>query len=75
MSPTAEKGTLYGQHANWVYVLGTAVFLVTGLVVGLMYLPDEWSLARRIGGGLFGGLGSGMCIYGWRLLFYDEEED
>ena len=39
-----------------------------GAVLGVVLLTDEWSLARRIAGGVVGGAGVGILITAPRII-------
>ena len=49
-----------------------ALFMVSsallGLVLGVVCLPDDWTLLRRLLGGVTGGLGAGLVIVAPRMV-------
>lgn len=48
-----------------VTILGCTVI---GIVVGLFYLPDDWTLARKLAGGALGGAGCGLIVTAPRIV-------
>ena len=45
-----------------------AVCTLSGAVAGAVYLPDEWSLARRLAAGAVAGAGSALIVSATRLI-------
>jgi hypothetical protein len=45
-----------------------AVCALAGAAVGAAYLPDDWSLARRIAAGAVAGAGSALLVTATRLI-------
>jgi hypothetical protein len=41
---------------------------LAGAVAGAVYLPGEWSLARRLAAGAFAGAGSALVVSATRLI-------
>jgi hypothetical protein len=41
---------------------------VVGAVVGVFVLPPEWSVMRRIAGGVVGGAGIGFILAATRMI-------
>ena len=56
--------------------LSMAMCTIIGAVLGLLFLGDHLSPARRIVGGVIGGLGTGMLIFATRMMgaFDDDDE-
>ncbi len=42
--------------------------MLGGVVLGLLYLPPDWSLMRRVLGGLVGGAGVGVFVTSHRMI-------
>jgi hypothetical protein len=45
-----------------------AACTLAGAVAGAVYLPDDWSLARRIAAGAVAGAGSALLVTATRLI-------
>lgn len=45
-----------------------AVLTIAGAVAGALYLPGEWSLARRLAGGAVAGAGTALFVTATRLI-------
>lgn len=73
MSADDNKETeFYANHSKAFYVgLPVVVAIVSG-VVGVLYLPEDWSAFRRLAGGVFGGLWCAYCVFMWHYIFYAE---
>lgn len=44
------------------------VCTVVGVVVGLVFLPEEWELWRKLAGGAVGGAGCGLIVTAPRIV-------
>jgi hypothetical protein len=51
----------------WITAL-FAVCAVAGAVAGAVYLPEDWSLARRLAAGALAGTGSALLVTASRLI-------
>lgn len=51
-------------------VLWVLFAITTAICMGLVfnYAPEEWSMLRKIAGGIVGGMWSFMCIFANRIL-------
>lgn len=71
-----DNDTLYGQHSTQTLVLITIFCLVLGLAVAVFAIPENalpfW---QRMGLGASMGVWGGWCVYGWRVLFSEGEEE
>jgi hypothetical protein len=47
-----------------IFVVGTAL----GTLLGALFLPEEWALARRLAGGAVAGAGVGVFVTVTRLF-------
>lgn len=47
-------------------------FAAFGAIVGAFALPTDWSLATRVGGGLFMGLNGALYVVGPRMVGGDD---
>jgi hypothetical protein len=64
----ARQGLVGSLRRHPVLVAIFAVCIAAGGVLGALYLPAEWSLARRIGGGVFAGAGAAVFATVTRLF-------
>lgn len=71
-SPQEEahgSGTvLAAVRAHPVVTAVMVVCLVAGAVAGPLLLPEEWSLLRRLAGGLFAGGGTAVLLTATKML-------
>jgi hypothetical protein len=51
----------------WITALFAACALA-GAVAGVLYLPEDWSLARRLAAGALAGTGSALLVTAPRLI-------
>lgn len=42
--------------------------ILLGVVLGIVFLPEGWTIARRIAGGALGGAGCGLIITAPRIV-------
>ena len=71
-----EKQTLYGQHSRATLIGIAIACVVAGLLFGLFAIPpDALPFHQRIGVGLATGFWAGFCLYGWRVLFSESENE
>ena len=54
------------RHPILVAIFAACMLLGVGL--GVVYLPEDWSLPRRIAGGVFGGAGVAIFLTVTRLF-------
>lgn len=64
-SPQGRAGVLR-RHPVLVGIF--AVCTVSGATLGALYLPAEWSIARRLFGGVFAGIGTAVFLTVTRLF-------
>lgn len=41
---------------------------IAGMILGALYLPEEWALARRLGAGAFSGAGVALLCTATKML-------
>ena len=50
-------------------ITGTIVACtIVGAAVGVLFLPEQWALARKVAGGALGGAGCGLIVTAPRIL-------
>jgi len=71
--PAAPERSLLEDVTDWVRRHPAILTLliacvVLGGVMGFFLLPTEWSVARRLAGGLVGGAGVGLLVSATRMV-------
>jgi hypothetical protein len=69
MSATSDRSGLIGLLRTYPIITGVIVgCTLVGIVLGLYFLPVEWTLARRIAGGALGGAGCALIVTAPRII-------
>jgi hypothetical protein len=66
--PLASQGVVALLRRHPILTAIFAVCIVSGAVAGALFLPQDWSLARRIAGGVFAGAGTAVFLTVTRLF-------
>ncbi|HXV36167.1 MAG TPA: hypothetical protein VEC18_03405 [Myxococcota bacterium] len=64
----ARSGALAAIAAHPIIAATIACCALLGALLGALLLTDDWSLARRIAGGLVAGTGVGLLITAPRIV-------
>jgi hypothetical protein len=65
----AEGAGLLGLVQRYPVICATILFCtLVGIGIGVGFLPEDWSLARRIAGGAVGGAGCGLIVTAPRIV-------
>ncbi|MBX2801714.1 MAG: hypothetical protein KTR31_28810 [Myxococcales bacterium] len=68
--PTSEPesqphGGLWARTDTQIWL---GLFVGIGLAVGLVLFPDDWSIARKLAGGVLLGVGATFCVFMPRMI-------
>ncbi|HVN40570.1 MAG TPA: hypothetical protein VMW19_20585 [Myxococcota bacterium] len=66
--PHAQQGLLAVLRRHPILTAIFALCITSGAVAGALFLPQDWSLARRIAGGVFAGAGTAVFLTVTRLF-------
>jgi hypothetical protein len=67
---------LYGQHSPRMQLFILAMCTLVGTAITIYGIPeDAMPLPQRFGVGVFTGVWGAACLYGWRLIYVDGDED
>ena len=66
--PFERQGVAGLLRRHPVLAVVFSLCIVSGAVLGVLYLPAEWSLARRVLGGVFAGAGTAVFLTVTRLF-------
>jgi hypothetical protein len=63
--PSGLLATLQAHPVITATIVGSTVL---GIIIGLVFLPEGWTLARKIAGGAIGGAGCGLIVTAPRII-------
>ncbi|TNE92867.1 MAG: hypothetical protein EP330_00355 [Deltaproteobacteria bacterium] len=67
---------LYGQHSAATLLFILAACTVVGTLIAVFAIPeDALPFGQRLGVGLFTGVWGAACLYGWRLIYVEGDEE
>ena len=66
--PLERQGVVAVLRRHPILTAIFALCIASGAVAGALFLPQDWSLARRIAGGVFGGAGTAVFLTVTRLF-------
>lgn len=67
---------LYGQHTTRTLLFILAACTVVGTVIALYAIPeDALPFGERLMVGIFTGVWGAACLYGWRLIYVEGDEE
>jgi len=66
--PSEASGWLAAMNRNRAFTALFAVCILAGAVAGVRYLPDDFSLLRRLLGGAIGGGGIAFLMTATKML-------
>lgn len=64
-----RRGGLLGVIASYP-LISLTIFVCTllGVGLGLVFLPEDWTLARKVAGGALSGAGCGLIVTAPRIV-------
>ena len=66
--PARRRGFIGVVIAHPIISATILACTLVGIVVGLVLLPEDWTLARKIAGGALGGAGCGLIVTAPRIV-------
>ena len=63
--PSGLLATLKAHPIITATIVGATLL---GVVIGVLFLPEGWALARKIAGGAIGGAGCGLIVTAQRII-------
>jgi len=66
--PLERHGLVAALRRHPILTAIFALCITSGAVCGALFLPQDWSLARRIAGGVFAGAGTAVFLTVTRLF-------
>ena len=66
---SGERRSLIGVLRDYPLITATIVVCtLIGVVLGLVFLPEEWTVLRKVAGGALGGAGCGLIVTAPRIV-------